>query len=281
MAARRVAAALLVLAGAAAGASPAAATAALPTKTLTVRITSGPEGTVTTPTVSFSFIAEGTAEPGTIFECGETALTVSACTSPHAEGPLASGMHTFYVKAYNAAANTESPFASRTFTIVPAAVAPAGGGAGSSAPPVKSQPLPGPLAPVLSSVAQSAPRWREGSSLARIAAQPRPPRGTTFSFTLSEAALAHLTFTQALSGRSVAGRCVAQTRANRTKRSCRRTKSAGTLTLKAPAGADHVRFEGRLSSARRLKPGRYTVALSATAAGLTSAPRSLSFTIVS
>jgi hypothetical protein len=106
------------------------------------------------------------------------------------------------------------------------------------------------------------------------------PRGTTFSFTLNEAAVAHLTFTQALSGRSVAGHCVAQTPHNRTKRSCRRTRSAGTLALSAPAGTDHVRFEGRVSSSRKLKPGRYKVALSASAAGLTSTPRSLSFTIV-
>lgn len=274
MAARMIAAALLAFAGATAAASPAAATEP-PTKTLTVKITSGPEGTVTTPTVSFSFIAEGTAEPGTIFHCGETPLTLSECTSPHVEGPLAPGTHTFYVEATNKAANAYSAFASRTFTVAPAAVAPGGG-----APPVNTGPPSlKPLAPTLSRFTQSAPRWREGSALARISSA--MPRGTNFGFTLNEAAVAHLSFTRALSGRSVAGHCVAQTSHNRTKRSCRRTKSAGTLTLSAPAGADRVRFEGRLSSSRKLKPGRYTVALSATAAGLTSAPRSLSFTIVS
>jgi hypothetical protein len=279
MAARMVAAALLLLAGATAGASPAAATE--PPAKLTVKITSGPEGTVTTPTVSFSFLAEGTTEPGTIFHCGETPLTMSECSSPHTEGPLPSGMHTFYVEATNKAANALSPIASRTFTVAPAGIAPAGGGGGAVPPPIVGPPAPKALAPALSSVTQSAARWREGSALARIAGQPKAPRGTTFSFTASEAAVARLTFTQALVGRSVAGRCVAQTRQNRAKRSCRRTKVAGALTLTAPAGADHLRFEGRLSSTKRLKPGRYTVALNATAAGLTSAPRSLSFTIVS
>lgn len=278
MAARVAATALLLLAVATAGASSAAATE--PPAKLTVKITAGPEGTVTTPTVSFSFVAEGTTEPGTIFHCGETPLTMSECVSPHAEGPLASGMHSFYVEATNKAANALSPIASRTFTVAPAGVAPAGGGGGGVAAPIVGPPAPKAFAPALSSLTQSAARWREGSALARIAGQPKAPRGTTFSFTVSEAAVAHLTFTQALSGRSVAGRCVAQTRQNRAKRSCRRTKVAGTLTLTAPAGADHVRFEGRLSSTKRLKPGRYTMALSATAAGLTSAPRSLSFTIV-
>lgn len=137
------------------------------------------------------------------------------------------------------------------------------------------------LAPVVASVTQSASRWREGSALARITRAARAPRGTTFSFTVNEPAVAHLTFTQALSGRSVAGHCVAQTTHNRTRRSCRRTKLAGTLALAAHAGADHLRFEGRLSATRKLKPGRYTLALSASAGGITSAPRSLSFTIVS
>ncbi len=278
MAARMIAAALLAFAGATAGAISAAATEP-PTKTITVKITSGPEGTVTTPTVSLSFIAEGLSEPGTIFHCGETPLTLHECTSPHTYGPLASGTHTFYVEATNKAANAYSAFASRTFTVAAAAVAPGDGSSGGSgAPPVNTPPLARPTTPALSRFTQSAPRWREGSAPTRISSA--MPKGTTFSFTLNEAAIAHLTFTQALSGRSVAGHCVAQTRQNRTKRSCRRTKGAGTLTLTAPAGADHVRFEGRLSSSRRLKPGRYTVALSATAAGLTSAARSLSFTIV-
>jgi hypothetical protein len=270
------AAAIALLVGACATAVASASTASGPlSKTLTVKITSGPEGTVTTPTVSFSFVAEGTAEPGTIFHCGETPLTLSECASPHTEGPLAPGLHTFYVFATNKAANAYSALASCTFTVATAAGAKGlGSGCHDGAP--------GPsLGPVVTSFAQSAARWRGGSALARISRAAGLPRGTTFSFAVNQLAVAHLTFTQALSGRSVAGRCVAQTSKNHTKRSCRRIKSAGTLTLTAPAGADRLRFEGRLSSARRLKPGRYTVALSATAAGVTSTLRSLSFTIVS
>ena len=240
-----------------------------------MRITSGPQGTVATPSVSFSFLAEGTSEPGTIFHCGETLLALKECSSPYVLGPLAPGLHRFYLEATNKLANAYSPLASCTF-VVGSAPGPGGLGTGceegATAAPAQ--------APAVASVTQSAARWREGSALARLTRAARPPRGTTFSFTVNEAAVAHLTFTRLLSGRRVAGHCVAQTGHNRTQHSCRRTKLAGTLALTAHAGADHLRFEGRLSATTKLAPGRYTVALSASAAGLTSAPRSLSFTIV-
>ena len=138
------------------------------------------------------------------------------------------------------------------------------------------------LGPVVSSLAQSAARWREGSALARISrADAKPPRGTTFSFTLNEAATVKLAFTQPATGRRVGGRCVAQTKRNRSKHACRRTLTVGALTLlPGHAGTNHVRFEGRYSAAKKLKPGRYALQLTASANGLSSAPRSLTFTIV-
>jgi hypothetical protein len=255
--------------------APAGATAATPTKTLTVKITSGPVGTVSMPNVSFSFLAEGTTQPGTIFHCGETPLALTQCTSPHTLGPLAPGPHSFYVEATNQSANAYSALTSCRFTVA-ASADPGTGGSGCSAgtqAPV--------AAPLVSSLVQSAARWREGSALARISRAAKPPRGTTFSFTLNETAVALLSFKQVLSGRSVGGRCLAQTQHNRTKRACRRTKPAGTLVLTAHAGSDHVRFEGRLSAARKLKPGRYTMVLTASAEALSSVARSLTFTIVS
>lgn len=261
---------LLALVGAAARAD-----AATPTKTLTVRVTSGPEGTVGTPQVSFSFLAEGTTQPGTIFHCGETPLALRECSSPHVLGPLSPGPHSFYIEATNQAANAYSAVTSCMFTVAASADPGTGGSgcvAGTQAPVA---------APLVSSLVQSAARWREGSALVRISRAAKPPRGTTFSFKLNETAVAVLSFRQVLSGRSVGGRCVSQTRLNRTKRACRRTKLAGTLVLSADAGSDHVRFEGRLSAARKLKPGRYAMVLTASAKGLTSVSHSLGFTIVS
>jgi hypothetical protein len=275
-----VAPALLAFAGATASASPAAASEPLPTKTLTVKLTSGPEGTVSTPDVSFSFVVEGAEQSGTLFHCAlDIPIALKECSSPFALGPLTPGLHTFYVEATNRAANAYSPLASRTFAVA-ASAGPGAGSSGGATPPGGGT-TPAPLTPVVSSLAQSVSRWRESSALAHIGrGGAKMPKGTTFSFTLNEAATAHLVFTQALSGRSVAGRCVAQTKHNRARHPCRRTATAGTLGLAAHMGSDHVRFAGRLSADKELKPGRYTLTLTATAAGLTSVARSLSFTIV-
>ena len=271
-----VTAVALLASGCATAVAGAATASGAPTRTLTVKITSGPQGTVATPTVSFSFIVEGTTQPGTIVHCGETLLALKECSSPYVLGPLAPGLHRFYAEATNKTANAYSPLTSCSF-MVGAVAGPGGLGTGCETGGV----APSAVTPLVTSLTQSAAKWREGSALARLSRATAPPRGTTFGFTLNEAAVAHLTFTQVLSGRTVAGRCVAQTAHNRAKRSCRRTRLAGTLALAAPAGADHLRFEGRLSAARKLQPGRYTAALSASAAGLTSTPRSLTFTIVS
>ncbi len=74
--------------------------------------------------------------------------------------------------------------------------------------------------------------------------------------------------------------CVAQTRSNRSRHASQRTLTIGVLTPSGHAGSDHVRFEGRYSAAKKLKPGRYTLQLTASANGLAATPRSLTFTIV-
>jgi PKD repeat protein len=134
--------------------------------------------------------------------------------------------------------------------------------------------------PVLSRVFQTATTWRLGKRLAHLARKPRPPVGTTFGFTLNNAASVRLTFTRAVTGRRVAHRCVAQTQSNRRKPKCTRTIIAGMLTLAAHAGANRLRFEGRLSRIRKLKPGHYNAVFTAVNAAGRSVPRSLSFTIV-
>ena len=138
--------------------------------------------------------------------------------------------------------------------------------------------------PALSHVAQSHQTWRRGGKLATLArAKPKrkAPVGTTFSFTLNTAAAVKLTFTQRADGRNVAGRCVARTNHNNSRHHCRRTVTVGTLSLPtAPAGNRRIGFQGRLSSHKTLKPGRYSVTITATnASGHTSA-KALAFTIV-
>ncbi|HEX3911439.1 MAG TPA: choice-of-anchor Q domain-containing protein [Solirubrobacteraceae bacterium] len=136
----------------------------------------------------------------------------------------------------------------------------------------------GAKAPALTSASQSNAVWRAGNKLANIAK--RLPVGTVFSFALDQRAGVTLTFTQPALGRRVAGKCVAPRPTNSRKRSCKRTVTRGALTLLGHAGTNKVSFQGRISSARKLKPGSYTVRIAASTAAGRSQTRTLSFTIV-
>jgi hypothetical protein len=106
---------------------------------------------------------------------------------------------------------------------------------------------------------QSATRWREGSRLATVS-RAKTPIGTTFSFSLNEAATVTFSFTHRVKGRPM---------------------TAGRLTFSGRSGANKVKFQGRVSSAKKLKPGRHTLVITATdSTEVHSAPKSLSFTIV-
>jgi DNA-binding beta-propeller fold protein YncE len=133
----------------------------------------------------------------------------------------------------------------------------------------------------LSNLRETAVRWREGKALAHISSNKKqPPIGTRFSFDLSQAASVTFTFFQSLPGRSVAHRCVAPSRRNIHAHHCLRSLTAGTLKLAAGAGLSTVRFDGLLSSHKRLSPGNYTLVLSATSAsGVHATTTALHFTI--
>jgi hypothetical protein len=65
------------------------------------------------------------------------------------------------------------------------------------------------------------------------------------------------------------------------KPSCERTVTQGTLSFTGHTGTNGVSFQGRISASKRLRPGRYTLLITATdAAGQRSQTQSLSFTIV-
>jgi hypothetical protein len=137
------------------------------------------------------------------------------------------------------------------------------------------------LAPIVANATESHRRWREGNRLASFSRTRKPPVGTTFSFTLNEQASVSLTFTQSLPGRRVNGKCVAQSKRNRDKRACKRTVFAGALAFTGHPGLNKVAFQGRLSRSRELKPGSYTMTITAVnATGQSSQPQTLSFTIV-
>jgi streptogramin lyase len=135
--------------------------------------------------------------------------------------------------------------------------------------------------PRITGATQSHRTWREGSKLAAFARKRKLPAGTTFSFTLSEQATVSLAFTQQVNGRKVKGMCVTQTKKNRHKPACRRTLRRGMLSFAGHGGLNKVFFQGRISRSRKLKPGHYTLIITATnASGRHSRPVRLSFTIV-
>jgi hypothetical protein len=140
---------------------------------------------------------------------------------------------------------------------------------------------PAEAAAVISKVGQSAAKWRRGNRLPKISRKRKVPVGTTFAFTLDKAAATRLAFSRATTGRRVRGRCVPVTKRNRTAHRCRRSVAAGPLRLAGHPGVNRVRFQGRLSRSKTLRPGTYALTITATLpSGLASAPRRLRFTIV-
>ncbi len=129
-------------------------------------------------------------------------------------------------------------------------------------------------------LSESATRWRRGRSLPRISSV-GAPIGTTFSFSLNESAATTFTFTPSVAGRRAHGRCVARSQSNAHRSKCKRTVVVGSFGTAGKAGLNKVRFQGRLSSAKTLKPGTYAVSITARDAnGLKTVSQSLTFTIV-
>jgi hypothetical protein len=107
-------------------------------------------------------------------------------------------------------------------------------------------------APVLSGLTESARRWSERNKLPHFA---RAKIGTTFRFELNQPAKVRFVFS-------------------------RSGKRKGAIAFSTHAGASKLRFLGRISKKRKLRPGRYEVTVTATnAAGKRSAPKLLSFKI--
>lgn len=115
-------------------------------------------------------------------------------------------------------------------------------------------------APKFSSVRLSAKRWRRGPALPSIA---KAKLGTTISFKLDEAGQVTLGFQRVSSGRRVGRKCVKATPRNRSRRPCKRFAAAGSIpTFAGKVGPNRVRFQGRLTSSRRLALGSYRLVLS-------------------
>jgi streptogramin lyase len=108
-------------------------------------------------------------------------------------------------------------------------------------------------------------RWRRGSRLPKISKKKKHARvGTKISFSLSRAVEVRLRFYRAKPGRKVKKKCRAPSRKNRRAKRCARLKLAGSISFSGRAGKNTVRFQGRISKNKKLKPGRYQLKVTAT-----------------
>jgi Tol biopolymer transport system component len=137
---------------------------------------------------------------------------------------------------------------------------------------------PDTTAPRISNASMSNRRFRRTRApTALVAAR----RGTRFRFTLSETATVTIALQRRLPGRLVRGKCRKPAPRLRTRKRCTRFVTRGTLTRAGlPAGANRVRFSGRVGR-RALPLGPYRAVLRAVdAAGNRSAATRLRFRIV-
>jgi hypothetical protein len=139
------------------------------------------------------------------------------------------------------------------------------------------------ITPVLSKVSETHSSFRVGSPTAvsgRASKHKRkPPTGTTFSFTLNEAASVAFAFMHGAPGRRSGGHCVKPSKRLRSHGPCTRVVSNGTIRRREVAGASRLAFSGRIGH-RALAPGSYAVTLAPTAFGVAGRPHTLKFKIV-
>jgi hypothetical protein len=148
-----------------------------------------------------------------------------------------------------------------------------------SPPPAPSPVVKDTVAPVFSKVSLTNKVFAVGGGNTAVSAK-KTKTGTTFRFNLSEDARVRFVIAQRLPGRRSGKACRKPSAKNRGRRSCTRFVKRGTLVRTDKSGANSLKFTGRIGR-RALKPGRYRVTITATdAAGNSSKPKTLSFTIV-
>ena len=222
-----------------------------------------PTTNIVTPTGGASF-TQGRIVRASYSCTAPSGATITACSGPVPSGaPIDTatlGRHSFTVTVVD----TDGIRATRTVTY-------------NVLPPAPKTTLK----PSITALRQSVSTWREPGKLPKIARRPRLPIGTTFSFALNQPTAVTFSFSSRSSGRRVHGRCVKRRIRNEHAARCTRTIAAGGLRLTAHAGADRVHFAGRISRAKKLPPGTYTLRVTATdTAGQSTSAHVLRFTIV-
>jgi hypothetical protein len=157
-------------------------------------------------------------------------------------------------------------------TIAPAPPTPTPSSTPKLAPSVYAAPptMPRAMRPTISDASQSASTWREGG---------KPPVGTTFFISLNEQATVSFSFARRVSGRMIGHKCAPITSKNIGLKPCQRAVDEGVISFAGHSGMNELVFHGRISRLDTLKPGRYTLTITATNSTEVSAPTSLNFTL--
>jgi hypothetical protein len=146
------------------------------------------------------------------------------------------------------------------------------------------------VVPVISGVSLTHRVFAVGPAPTPTSAQrlaPRPKRGTTLRYTLSEDAAVYVAIGRKRPGLLRAGRCQPVTgakgrrlRRRRPGRRCVALKPIAIFTRSGVAGANSFRFSGRIGT-HALRPGRFRLAMNAIdTAGNSSAAHALGFRVV-
>lgn len=95
-------------------ATPALASWTVDTVAPDTTITSGPTGTVTSASATFTFAS---SESPATFQCSLDGAAFTSCATPKAYSALSEGAHTFSVRALDAASNADASAATRSWTV--------------------------------------------------------------------------------------------------------------------------------------------------------------------
>jgi glucose/arabinose dehydrogenase len=132
--------------------------------------------------------------------------------------------------------------------------------------------------PSISSARLSSTTFRAASRGASLTRKRRPPIGSNVSYRDSQAAKTTFTVLKPVTGHRKGRKCVAG-RPRKHQKRCIRYVSVGSLTHQDQAGSVSVHFSGRVRG-RKLRPGRYRLALTPRANGKTGRTATLSFRII-
>lgn len=136
-------------------------------------------------------------------------------------------------------------------------------------------------APTITAAKLSPKRFRAAKSGGPITTKPKPGRGTKLTLTVSESAWIRMVFERRTTGRLVGGKCVKQTKRNRSRKRCDRYVASGSTALEnLRSGAITINLTGRRTTRKALAAGTYRLRLTATDPSENrSAPVLLPFTI--